>query len=86
MNVEFLISVVPQTATWSAKVASIMIASNVLCIVTTRYINQNNINKNSFSLNGSFNNLTIPELLASTSLGHIVGAGTILGLSYISLL
>jgi photosystem I subunit 10 len=37
-------------------------------------------------LTGSFANFTLPELLASTSLGHIVGSGVILGFAYIGLL
>jgi photosystem I subunit 10 len=37
-------------------------------------------------LTGSFANFTLPELLASTSLGHIVGSGAILGFAYLGLL
>ena len=40
MNTELLISVVPQTAIWSAKTASIMISSNIFCIVAGRYVIQ----------------------------------------------
>ena len=86
MNLELLLAVTPQTTAWSAKVASVMIISNVLCIVSTRYVTQSKNANNSLSLNGSFNTLSLPELLASTSLGHIVGSGAILGLSYLSLL
>ena len=86
MNTELLLSVVPQTATWSAKIASIMISSNILCIVAGRYTIQVKGSGSSLSLNGSFNNFTLPELLASTSLGHIVGSGIILGFAYMGLL
>ena len=40
MNADFLISVVPQTAEWSAKTAAVMILCNVLCIFAGRYIIQ----------------------------------------------
>jgi len=40
MNADFLISVVPQTAVWSAKTASVMIMCNVACIFAGRYIIQ----------------------------------------------
>ena len=40
MNADFLISVVPQTAEWSAKTAAIMVLCNVLCIFAGRYIIQ----------------------------------------------
>nr|YP_010835249.1 photosystem I reaction center subunit X [Cryptomonas gyropyrenoidosa]WFQ82924.1 photosystem I reaction center subunit X [Cryptomonas gyropyrenoidosa] len=86
MNTDLLIAVVPQTVTWSAKIASIMISSNVFCVVIGRYLIQVKGFGPALSLTGSFSNFTLPELLASTSLGHIVGSGIILGLSYIGLL
>ena len=86
MNTELLLSVVPQTAVWSAKTASIMISSNIFCIAAGRYVIQVKGIGASLPLTGSFSNFTLPELLASTSLGHIVGSGTILGLSYLGFL
>jgi photosystem I subunit 10 len=86
MNTELLISVVPQTAIWSAKTASIMISSNIFCIVTGRYTIQLKGIGASLPLTGSFSNFTLPELLASASLGHILGSGIILGLAYLGLL
>ena len=86
MNTELLLSVVPQTAIWSAKTASIMISSNILCIVAGRYVIQVKGIGASLPLTGSFANFTLPELLASTSLGHIVGSGVILGFAYLGLL
>jgi photosystem I subunit 10 len=40
----------------------------------------------SLPLAGPFSNFGLPELLATTSFGHIVGCGAILGLSYIGAL
>ncbi|NP_050695.1 photosystem I subunit X (chloroplast) [Guillardia theta] len=86
MNAELLISLVPQTVAWSAKTSSIMILCNVLCIVSARYIIQNKNKGTALPLSGSFSTFGLPELLATTSLGHIIGSGTILGFSYIGLL
>jgi photosystem I subunit 10 len=86
MNTELLLSVVPQTVVWSAKIASIMISSNIFCIVAGRYSIQIKGVGPSIPLTGSFTNFTLPELIASTSLGHIVGSGIILGLTYVGLL
>lgn len=86
MNADLLLAVVPQTAAWSAKTCSVMIISNLLCIVTGRYVIEVKGVGPSLPLSGSFASFGLPELLASASLGHIVGAGAILGLSYIGLL
>lgn len=83
MNTELLVAIVPQTAVWSAKTASIMISSNIFCILAGRYVIQVKGVGPSLSLKGSFANFTLPELLASTSLGHIVGSGIILALGYL---
>ena len=86
MYTDLLLSVVPQTAVWSAKTASIMISSNVFCIVTGRYVIQVKGIGPSLPLTGSFSTFTLPELLASASLGHILGSGIILGFAYLGLL
>ena len=86
MNADFLIAVVPQTATWSAKTASVMIISNVACVFAGRYIIQ--AKGKGPALPGPMSSLGInlPELIATTSLGHIIGAGAILGLGYLGVL
>jgi photosystem I subunit 10 len=86
MNADLLLAVVPQTAAWSAKTCSVMVISNLLCIVAGRYVIQVKGVGPSLPLRGSFANFGLPELLATTSLGHIVGCGAILGLSYVGLL
>lgn len=86
MNADLLIALVPQTVAWSGKTCAIMVLSNLLCIVTGRYVIQVKGTGPSLPISGSFASLGLPELLASTSLGHIVGAGTILGLSYVGVL
>nr|BDA98063.1 photosystem I subunit X [Proteomonas sp. NIES-1005] len=86
MNTELLLAVVPQTAAWSAKTCSIMVLSNILCIITGRYVIQVKGMGPSLPMAGSFASFGLPELLATTSLGHIVGAGAILGLGYTGVL
>ena len=86
MNADFLISVVPQTAEWSAKTAAIMVLCNVICIFAGRYIIQPKGQGPALPGPVSSIGLNLPELLATTSLGHIIGAGAILGLGYIGAL
>lgn len=83
MNTELLVAIVPQTAIWSAKTASIMISSNIFCLIAGRYVIEVKGVGPALPLSGSFANFTLPELLASTSLGHILGSGIILALGYL---
>nr|BDA98654.1 photosystem I subunit X [Rhodomonas sp. NIES-1730] len=86
MNATLLIALVPQTVAWSAKTCAVMVLCNIICIVSGRYVIQVKGTGPSLPITGSFSGFGLPELLASTSLGHIVGAGAILGLSYIGVL
>nr|BDA98950.1 photosystem I subunit X [Rhodomonas sp. NIES-2332] len=86
MNADLLIALVPQTVAWSAKTCAVMVLSNILCIVAGRYVIQVKGTGPSLPISGSFAGFGLPELLASTSLGHIVGSGAILGLSYVGVL
>jgi photosystem I subunit 10 len=77
-----LANAAPTTPEWSFKVALIMIACNLFVIAIGRYA----IKKPGagpqlpFSLPGLFEGFGVPELLATASFGHILGAGMILGL------
>jgi|TARA_B110000444_G_C18735068_1_gene545209 photosystem I subunit 10 len=86
MNADLLISVVPQTAEWSAKTASVMILSNLACISAGRYIIQAKGQGPALPGPVSALGINLPELIATTSLGHIIGAGAILGLGYLGIL
>lgn len=86
MNADLLVALVPQTVAWSAKTCAVMVLSNILCIVFGRYVIQVKGMGPSLPISGSFSGFGLPELLASTSLGHVVGTGAILGLSYIGVL
>nr|YP_010337462.1 photosystem I subunit X [Pulvinaster venetus]UNJ17047.1 photosystem I subunit X [Pulvinaster venetus] len=80
-----LISVVPHTSLWSMQVGVILLISNILAIGIGRYAIQVRGLGPSIPLT-SKDGFGLPELLATTSLGHIIGAGTILGLNSINVI
>ena len=67
------------TNLWSAQIAIIMIVCNLLAIGIGRYAIKIRGLGPSIPVLG-LEGLGLPELLATTSLGHIIGAGAILGL------
>ena len=73
----------PATIGWSPSVGIIMITCNLFAI----FIGYSAIQQTGFGPSLPFPQLAsrktfgLPELLATTSLGHILGAGMILGLS-----
>jgi photosystem I subunit X len=73
----------PTTIEWNSSVAIIMIASNLVAIAIGRFAIKNAgvgpdlpVDKPSL-----WRNFGVAELLATTSFGHILGAGFILGLA-----
>nr|QCI08212.1 photosystem I reaction center subunit X [Pterothamnion crispum] len=80
MNTNIFLEISAQTSGWSPKIALIMIICNLICIGIGRYAIKVRGLGPSIPLFGS-EGLGLPELLATTSLGHILGAGTILGLN-----
>ena len=72
----------PSTIDWNPTVAIVMILSNLFCIVIGRYAIQNSGQGPDLPVPKPevWDNFGVPELLATTSLGHILGAGVILGL------
>lgn len=79
MNIYILLSGPVYTSLWSIQIASIMIVANLLAIIIGRYAIKVRGLGPSISISG-IEGFGIPELLATTSLGHILGAGIILGL------
>lgn len=73
----------PSTTDWNPTVAIVMILSNLFCIAVGRYAIQNSGQGPSLPVPKPevWDKFGVPELLATTSLGHILGAGVILGLS-----
>ncbi|NEQ44861.1 MAG: photosystem I reaction center subunit PsaK [Leptolyngbya sp. SIOISBB] len=78
----------PSTPVWSFQTALIMITCNLFVIAIGRYAIQKPGAGPTlpFSLPGLFDGFGVPELLATASLGHILGAGMILGLGNAGLL
>lgn len=79
MNSNIFLNISTSTSLWSPKIAIIMIICNVICITIGRYGIKVRGMGPSIPLLGS-EGPGLPELLATTSLGHVIGAGTILGL------
>nr|WDA98835.1 photosystem I subunit X [Sciadococcus taiwanensis] len=71
---------------WSPSIATIMIVSNILTIVIGRYAIQVRGLGPSIPISSNLGGFGLPELLATMSLGHIVGVGTILGLTNMGIL
>lgn len=76
---------VPPTPNWSLGVGLTMTLCNLFAIVIGYYaISKNNRGKGPklpVELPRVFTGFGVPELLATMSFGHILGAGVILGLS-----
>jgi photosystem I subunit 10 len=83
-----LLASVPATPTWSFSVGLIMITCNLFAISIGRYaIKMKGVGPGlPVEVPGLFQGFGIPELLATASFGHILGAGMILGLSQAGLL
>ncbi len=73
----------PSTIDWNPSVALVMIMCNLFAIAIGRYAIQQSGKGPDLPVPKPevWTNFGLPELLATTSLGHILGAGMILGLS-----
>ena len=80
-----ILEVLSSNNMWSFKIAIIMITSNIISIIIGRYAIKIKGLGPSIPISG-LEGLGLPELLATTSLGHIIGAGAILGLKSINYL
>lgn len=85
MYTNILLTIAPGTVTWSPQVALIMIICNLIAIGIGRYAIQVRGLGPGIPILG-LEGFGIPELLATTSLGHAIGAGTIIGLSTVGIL
>lgn len=74
---------VATTAPWSINTAIVMIAANLFAIAIGYYAIQQKGKGPELpvGLPAMFTGFGVPELLATTSFGHLLGAGLILGLS-----
>ena len=78
-----LLIIAQNTSTWSITNSIIMIICNLLCIGIGRYAIKVRGLGPSIPILG-LEGLGLPELIATTSLGHIIGAGTIIGLNTVN--
>ncbi len=74
---------VPNTVAWGPSVAIVMIICNALAFFIGKQVIQI---PDVGPAPGTFLGLGLPALLAVTSLGHVIGAGAILGLANIGVL
>ncbi|MCG9886786.1 MAG: photosystem I reaction center subunit PsaK [Cyanobacteria bacterium] len=75
------LATVPATLEWSPKVALVMIICNVLAIAIGKYSIKHPSEGPALPSPTLFGGMGFPALLATTSFGHILGLGTILGLA-----
>jgi photosystem I subunit X len=76
-----LATVTPTTIEWNINVAITMIICNIIAIVIGKFtIQQPNVGPQLPSPT-FFGGFGLPAVLATTSFGHLLGAGVILGLS-----
>ncbi|NJL00184.1 MAG: photosystem I reaction center subunit PsaK [Spirulinaceae cyanobacterium SM2_1_0] len=82
-NAITLLVTAPATPGWTPTVAVVMILCNALAIVIGRFAIQNTgIGPDlPMSKPALWKEFGVPELLATASFGHILGAGVILGLA-----
>lgn len=85
MNIYEIINALPNDTTWSVQNSIIMVICNLISIALGRYAIQVRGLGPSIPIYG-IAGFGLSELLATTSLGHILGAGTILGLNSINLI
>nr|QCI04607.1 photosystem I reaction center subunit X [Apoglossum ruscifolium] len=76
------IEIISKEPSWSIQIAIIMIICNLIAISIGRYAIKTRSLGPSIPILG-LEGLGIPELLATTSLGHVIGVGTIIGLKSI---
>nr|ARW68258.1 photosystem I reaction center subunit X [Chondria sp. (in: red algae)] len=70
---------------WSLKISIIMVICNLIAIGIGRYAIKVRSTGPSIHILGA-EGFGLPELIATTSLGHLIGAGTIIGLRSIGLI
>ncbi|WP_353259373.1 photosystem I reaction center subunit PsaK [Prochlorothrix hollandica] len=86
MSIILLASAIPITAAWSPAVAIVMILCNVLAIFIGKQTMGGPLEGPELPPSDLFGGMNVAGLLATTSLGHIIGMGTILGLATMGLL
>ncbi len=76
-----LLAAVPPTLDWSPTVAIVMIACNIVAIAIGKYTIQMPSEGPAMPSPQLFGGFGLPAVIGTTCLGHIIGAGVILGLA-----
>ncbi|MBL1209559.1 photosystem I reaction center subunit PsaK [Geminocystis sp. GBBB08] len=77
----FLATAIPTTVEWNINVAITMIICNIIAIVIAKFNIQQPNSDPQLPSPELFGGFGLPAVLATTSFGHLLGAGVILGLS-----
>lgn len=77
---------VPTTVEWSPKVAAVMIVCNILAIAFGKMTIQKPSEGPAMPSPGMFGGMGVGAVLGTTSFGHILGVGVILGLASMGVL
>ena len=80
------LAAVPATLTWSPSIAIVMVVCNVLAIAIGKFTIKYPSVGPELPSPALFGGMGLPALLGTTSFGHILGAGVILGLSNMGIL
>ncbi|MEG4321563.1 MULTISPECIES: photosystem I reaction center subunit PsaK [unclassified Microcoleus] len=83
MLTTILLTVAPRTVEWSPTIGIIMVVCNILAIAIGKSTIKNPSTGPAMPSSSMFGGLSLGAVLGTTAFGHILGAGTILGLSYI---
>ena len=83
MFTPILLATVARTVEWSPTIGLIMILCNILAIAIGKSTIQKPTTGPASPLSGALGGLSLGALVGSLCFGHILGTGTILGLSYI---
>ncbi|MEG4329619.1 photosystem I reaction center subunit PsaK [Microcoleus sp. herbarium5] len=83
MFTPILLATVARTVEWSPTIGLIMILCNVLAIAIGKSTIQKPHTGPAMPSSSMFGGLSLGAVVGTMAFGHILGAGTILGLSYI---
>ncbi|MEM6501244.1 MAG: photosystem I reaction center subunit PsaK [Cyanobacteria bacterium P01_C01_bin.89] len=81
-----LLAIASKSIVWSPKVAVVMILCNIIGIAIGKYTLPQLDARPALPAPAMFGGMGFPALLATCSLGHLIGAGAILGLASVGYL
>ena len=81
-----ILAIIPTTVPWYPRVAMVMIIANIFAVLLGKLVIKNPVAQPPLPVPIMFGGMGWSELLATMSLGHILGLGAILGLANIGYL